>query len=122
MDSPKDLVSLTILNQREALYQLHNQFNVSRSQLEILAFANVKMFFTLYEVYKYYPHTNIQHIRRGLNDLTQNGFMRKISNGVKSKPANFTISPSGKLVLKKYAAIIIPDPNVRNKFKVAKSA
>ncbi|GEM_PF-6853753 len=102
-----DIVSLNILKQREALYQLNKHFDLSRTDLEVLTFSQRQMFFTLYDLQRFYSHTNVQQIRRSLKRLTEIKALQVISRGIKNKPTNYVVSRTGKQVFKNYAALIL---------------
>jgi len=109
MRTNDDLISLFILRQREAMYQLRRQNKISRMDMEVLAFSLIKKFITVFDAKEYYSHTNTQQIQRSLNSLTKENFLYKLSNGVKGKPSNYAITPCGKKILKNYSAIVLSD-------------
>ena len=107
-----EIILLTVLRQREALYQTHNEFDITRTDLEVLGFAKKKRFFTLYDLQEFYKHTNIQQIRRSLKDLTGKNFVQIFSRNPNTKKINYTISNKGKHVYNQYAAIILDESYV----------
>lgn len=107
MPIDSDIILLTILRQREALYQIHNQFSITRTDLEILVYAKEKMFFTLYDLQEYYKHTNVQQISRSLKNLSASNFIKIFSKTQEKKKVYYTISSKGKQVYDQYAAIIL---------------
>jgi hypothetical protein len=107
MAAQTDMISLTILRQREALYQIHKQFGISRTDLEILAFTMEKVFFTLYDLQKFYSHTNVQQMRKSLKKLASGKFIQQLSMGIKNKPTNYGLLKLGKQAIKQYTEIIL---------------
>jgi len=102
-----DIVQRTILRQREALYQIHNEFGIARTDLEVLGYAKEKMFFTSYDLQEYYIHTNIQQIRRSLRNLTASNFIKVFSKTQEKKRVYYVISSKGKQAYYQYEAIIL---------------
>ena len=105
MESAGHIISLAILKHREALYQIKNQSDISRTDLEVLAFAAEKVFFTYYDVEKFFNHTNCQQLRRSIRNLVSMKYVRMVSK--RNSVINYAILTSGKRVLADYATHIL---------------
>ncbi len=76
-----EILQMVTLKQGEALYQLSQELGLTRLDLEILAFSEKRMFFTLYDLQRFYSHTNVPQIRRSLQKLSAEKFIQVFSKG-----------------------------------------
>ena len=100
--TPESLILNTILIQRDSIYDLKKDINLSWTDIEVLSFGFKQKVFTVYQLQLHFKHTNIQQLRRSASKLTIAGYLELPSKGVKGQPAFYWISNKGKQVLENY--------------------
>lgn len=103
----KELLFKTVLKQRAALYQLHQEHGVTRTDLEVLSFSLVKRFFTFHDLQTFYPHTNVQVIKRSLRKLNMTNHLEILRKGLGNRPTFYCLSIQGKRALERYSVLIL---------------
>ena len=101
-----EIILNTILNQRNALYLLHTETEVTRVDLEMLSYFIMKRFVNFRDLQSFYPHTNVQVIKRSLRKLNKLNYLETLRNSAGNRPAYFCITGSGKNILKRFCALI----------------
>jgi hypothetical protein len=107
METQSYILRLSILRQRDTLHQLHNQFGLTRIDIEILVFSTEKPFFTLYDLQQFYCHTNVQQLRRSLAKLVAFNFTQIMVKGQKNKPTVYAVMQQGRQVIRQYYTLIL---------------
>jgi hypothetical protein len=101
-----DMILSIITTQRFALNELRKDILLSRTDIEILAFAKRKQMFTVYEVKQYYHQTNIQQLREGIIRLESNYLLDLIKRGRKNKPSVYWLTNKGGEIIDKYISLL----------------
>lgn len=104
---PSELTISTLTQEREVLFQLKRDLGILKRDLEVLAFAYTKMFFSLYDLKHQYKHTNIQQLSRSLLKLSKGHYLTVFKSGSKNSPAQYVIAPDGEKLLNRYQAELI---------------
>ncbi len=100
-------VLLSILRQRHALTALRKEMLISRTDMEVLAYAKLRnRMITVYEVKKYFPSTNIQQLRAVITKLELEGLLNLVTQGVKNRPSVYWLSDKGQSIIDKYLTMI----------------
>jgi hypothetical protein len=107
-----DVINKFIINQREAIYILNKEAGIFRIELEVLAFAGTSHTFSLYDLQKYYRHTNVQQLRRALYKLNGGSFIDIFKKGVKNQPTIFLITKKGKSILSRYSDLLVKNESI----------
>lgn len=106
MQSNTLLIIDLITCQRHALATLRKDVCLSRTDIELLAFAHRFQLFNFYQLRCYYFGTNIQQLRYSLSRLQKINGIELVKQGVKNKPALYLISPKGSEILDKFINLI----------------
>jgi hypothetical protein len=96
------VVLKTILKQREVLYQYHKSYGIGRIELELIAVSVKQPLFSLYDLQKHYPHTNIQQLRRCIKKLRELKYVETFKLGYRNSPTLYIFSKSAKGLLNDY--------------------
>lgn len=94
------------LLERNAIYQIKLQTKVNAFDLDILLLAHFTATFSIYNIRKHFPHTNVQQIRRSVFKLIDLNHLDKIRDGSKNRPALYWINESGKFVINEYLQMV----------------
>ena len=108
MEKPDQTESIAnfILKQRNALYQLHKETGGTRVDLEMLAYFKLKRFVNFNDLKLFYPHTNVQVIKRSLRKLQRLSCLEILRNGSGNQPTYYSISRSGRSVFQRFTNLI----------------
>lgn len=102
----KNLVISTILRQKAALADIQ-EGKLTRTDLEILAFAYRSQLVTVYKLRACFSQTNVQQIRKSVNRLVQNNLLELMSKGYKNKPSFYVISLKGERIVDQLVGSIV---------------
>jgi hypothetical protein len=96
----------SITNQRFALAEIRKEILLSRTDIEVLAYARQKATFSVYELKNFYTQTNIQQLRTSVMRLQRLMLIEIIKQGIKNKPSIYWISVKGENTIDRYATMI----------------
>jgi predicted transcriptional regulator len=96
------LLRAITLRQRNVNSQFTRDSGISKSQIEILMFADTLICFNPYQVQKWFKQMNIQQVRLGIRSLASQRAIELITPGIKNKPATYMITKKGKQLLENY--------------------
>lgn len=96
------LITQITLNQREVTYAFRKATAISRSELELLVFAQSELTFTIYQAQKRFSVMNIQQVRLGVRKLALLNAIEQINAGTKARPAVYMIRDTGHELLRLY--------------------
>ncbi len=102
----KEVIINTLLHQRNTLYALHKETGITRVDMEMLAFFKVKRFVNFHDLQVFYPHTNVQVIKRALKKLNDTNHLETLRKGVGNQPTYYLISKKGKDVLERFCVML----------------
>jgi hypothetical protein len=97
----------SITRQRFALAEIRKEIPLSRTDIEVLAFAKRIEIFNVYQLVNFYPVTNVQQLRASVQRLHKHKLVELLKAGVKNKPAVYCISYSGEKVLNSFLLKIL---------------
>jgi hypothetical protein len=105
-DMGDQLILEAITHNRRALVVLRKTLQITKTDIEVLAFAHRVGLFSTFQLRTFYLHTNIQQLRASLQGLVKAGNIDLINAAVKNKPAHYMITYKGTLLMAKYIQII----------------
>jgi hypothetical protein len=97
----------SIIRQRLALTAIRRELPLSRTDIEVLAFAKQVEVFTVYKLINFYPVINVQQLRTSISRLQRHGLVELLKAGIKNKPAIYCISYTGENILNSFLLRLI---------------
>lgn len=107
MDDIKDKLILDSITQhRAALALLRKSQPISKTDIEILAFAQRVGLFNFYQLRQFYVHMNIQQLRTSVKNMEKSGNINLVKAGIKNKPAYYLITLKGIKTISDYVRLV----------------
>jgi hypothetical protein len=106
MNDLKPLLSSLILNERKLQYEFKRATNLSKIDIEVIAFANKYRAFNAYQLRKYYNITNGQQLLKTLEKLTKMNIISFVGVQSRSKSKQYLFNFNGERFLKDYSSML----------------
>jgi len=98
---------LSVVRHRHALYQLRKDISLSRTDIEVLAYAKLRCgVFSIYDLKQQYSCTNIQQLWTSVRRLEEVNALELVERGVKNKTSTYWMTNDGEKLIDQYLMFI----------------
>ena len=98
---------LSITKHRRALLELRKELILSRTDIEVLAYAKLRSgVFSIYDLKQYYVSTNIQQLWAAVRRLENGRALELVQRGVKNKTSTYWLTSHGEQLIDQYIKLI----------------
>jgi len=97
----------SIVKHRGALYELRKEIRMSRTDIEVLAYAKLRCgVFSIYDLKQYYFGTNVQQLWASVRRLETAKALELVQRGVKNKTSTYWLTSYGEQLIDQYIELV----------------
>ena len=97
----------SITRHRSALRELRKELLLSRSDIEVLAYAKLRCgVFSIYDLKQFYFGTNVQQLWASVRRLETEKALELVQRGVKNKTSTYWMTSKGEKLIGQYLMLI----------------